>query len=222
MPLVPIRKQQFDDRAIAYMRSELMRYGGIRRELLELDLGSGTAFAYWPTDVPVNESDDLKYWFYDPRDDSPIDPRIEGEHHAHALTIMADYLNGQPNRYLFVQTTHWTGDRRNADGSIRVAPGQELIGYTRGDQSPPDGYPDEYWVFLTAPSASDEDVRITFARGSLHPPTVGIVTQLPSDRLPVHEQFLDREFVRAIVAGVRWIIFDAFDHQLLVFWERGT
>lgn len=214
-----IATQHLDRHGLTFLRSELSRYGGLRRQLLGLDLAAGSVFAFWPHGIRIEAPSDFQRMLYDPREEM-MTPQ-EAAHDRHAVSFIRRYLNNRPGRYLLVQDYHSYATRRDDAGQLRVAIGERAFLYRRADDSPPREHPDELWLFLTGPRASNKDVELTLSRGMLYPPALGIVTQMPLGNGPEHGHYVDDVFVRDVVLGIHAIVIVAFDRQMLLFWGRG-
>jgi hypothetical protein len=103
---------------------------------------------------------------------------------------------------------------------VRAAPDEQLIFYRRRDAGEPRDEPVEVWVFLSGVNVTEADVKNALCRGTLNPPTLGMLTELKGSRMPAHLAFVDDDFVNSVVDGLDHMIVNAFDGQALLFWSK--
>ena len=134
-----------------------------------------------------------------------------------AVLFLYPVLFAQLRRCAFVvQTDYHRVNYKNADGTLAVGRSERIAVVEHPDTALEDGYGFELWTFLTGADATFDDIYYARTAGTLHPRPIGVLTAL--NRSPGDEVVV-RITVDEIVLNAKYLIYDAFDGEWLIFAE---
>jgi hypothetical protein len=161
--------------AVDWARREVGHYsGGLRDQLLARDWTGVRLFAWLPADLPNELQEPL---------DASFVVRLGREHVMDWDYVAAEtgYIQAHllaTDRGVFLYQTDYS--RLKNGHPIPRAPGEKLVSFDRGLDSPQD-YREEVWVYLDRGFEESESIKLAYHRGIWPQHGLGVLTSLPPD-----------------------------------------
>ncbi len=192
---------------IGAFRRELLRFPGMRARLLPR-LTSSLAFTYYPSSIEKDTDEFCDGELHDMRDSQNED----WERYLSACyELLLEFLRRSDDYCLLVQADYFRLNRRDSRGHISAAPGERMIVLPSEEHC---GYLSEAWIRLQCRDATEEDVRLTIARGMQHPRPFGMITEFPG---AVPDGGLPSAVAEQLCQDASLLVYDAFDGQWPIF-----
>lgn len=195
------------------LKIELARYPGLRQSILERRFAGAKPFTYYPSDLGDREyGPDGGLWDPRQRGAAPEEQRCLDACYA----FISEFLNSSSENHFLVQCDYRRLATRGDNGLIRTGHGERLLVIDHASTLGGSEFQAEVWVDVFGCFAGREDIDLTLARGSLHPRALGVLATLP-DGYPAAAS--GEALSEMIVRGARYLVYDAFDGQWLLFAE---
>jgi len=143
-------KIELGQSAIDYIRTKLIRFGGMWQHLSERDLASGCVFAYFPRVPSDLDLLDLDAGLFNMEERQ----RREGDWTSRDKThlLVKGYLSDNPERLGLI---HFASLRPGQTFPFR---GRLPLGYVKRGKEEPSEFPTEIYIYLSGDKVSIEDV----------------------------------------------------------------
>jgi hypothetical protein len=201
-------KIELGQNAIKYIRTKLIRFGGMWQHLSERDLASGCVFAYFPrvpSDLDLLNLNDGLFSMEERQ-------RREGDWTSRekARLLVKSYLADRPERLGLI---HNSSLRPGRSYPFSLEP---PLGYVKRNKEEPSDFPTEIYVYLPGGDVSIADVDYFIETGHFWSMTCALTSHMPAPR---SETEIDRAFILECAGKTEHILMNACDGDITLVWS---